>query len=167
MKKITHSLLRNALVCFGISLALVSCKKNNQTPTTKTSSSTKFTFKVDGGAATTVDSANAILYSTAAGRQMDVYAYKSGVEILEFHFDPKTGAKTAGTVLGSGAFLTYMESAVKSYDSQSGTLNVTVCDTVGKKIEGDFNFVAKQYPYTSGTSKTITEGHMSLTKITK
>ncbi|CAN5226308.1 hypothetical protein BH09BAC6_BH09BAC6_13680 [soil metagenome] len=143
-----------------------SCKKTTGTDNKPAGAAGKFTFKVDGGAAIIVDSANALLYSTAAGRQMDVYAYKGGSEILEFHFDPKTGTKTAGTVLGASAFLTYMESATKSYDSQSGTLTLTTCDTVGKKIEGDFNFVAKQYPYT-GSSKTISEGHMLLTKISK
>ena len=166
MKKITITLFKTAFLCFVISMVVLSCKKDSKT-TPKTAPSTKFSFKLDGSAAITIDSATATLYSTASGRQMDIYAYKGGAEILEFHFDPKTGTKTVGTVLGTGALLTYMESAVKSYDSQSGTLNITTCDTVGKKIEGDFNFIAKEYPYTSSTTKTITEGHLVVTKITK
>ncbi|ASU34159.1 hypothetical protein [Mucilaginibacter xinganensis] len=141
------------------------CKKNSGAEAKPANTTGQFVFKLDG-ARIVIDSANAILYSTPMGRQMDVFAYKSGTQILEFHFDPKTGVKAAGTVLGAGAFLTYMESATQSYDSQSGVLTLTTCDTLGKKIEGDFNFVAKQYPYT-GTAKTITEGHMLLTKISK
>ncbi|MEO6631028.1 MAG: hypothetical protein ABIN13_04875 [Mucilaginibacter sp.] len=167
MKTTPASFFKAIGVCLFISLTIAACKKDSKTPTPAKTTG-KFTFKLDGGAAITVDSANATLYSVAAvGRMMDVYAYKSGVEILEFHFAPKTGTKTAGTTLGTGAFLTYMESPVLSFDSQSGSLNVTTCDTVGNKVEGDFSFVAKQYPYTGGTSKSITEGHMVLTKISK
>lgn len=165
MKKLITSLLKNTVAIIMVSMVLLSCKKD--TTTTTTTSSTKFTFKLDGGSAISVDSANATLYSTKTGRQMDIYAYKGGVEILEFHFDPKAGSKTVGTTLGSTAFLTYMESPTKSYDSQSGTFTLTTCDTVGKKVEGDFSFVAKQYPYTGTTIKTITEGHLLVTKITK
>ncbi len=165
MKKSTPTFLKSAFAILMVLMAIISCKKDTTTATTGTS--TKFTFKLDGGAATTVDSATATLYSTKAGRQMDVYAFKGGAEILEFHFDPKAGSKTVGTGLGSSAFLTYMESPVKSYDSQSGTFTLTTCDTIGKKIEGDFSFVAKQYPYTATTVKTITEGHLLVTKISK
>lgn len=143
---------------------VISCKKSND-PAAATSSA--FTFKLDGGAAITVDSANALLYTSNNARMIDVYAYKGGTEVLEFHFAPTTGVKTAGTTLGAGSFLTYMASPVLSYDSQSGSMNITTCDTVGNRIEGDFNFVAKQFPYTGSTVKTITEGHMVVTKLTR
>jgi hypothetical protein len=169
MKKLSLQLFTFTCLCLAINVCVSSCKKASTTDTTSTTTvSGSFTFKVDGSAAITVDSAKGYLYSVKnIGRQMDVYAYKGGVEIMEFHFDPKTGTKTAGTTLGAGAFLTYMESPTKSWDSQSGTLNLTTCDTVGKKVEGDFSFVSKQYPYTGTAIKTITEGHMVFTKITK
>lgn len=166
MKNIISISLQKTLILLSIVMALTSCKKDAQ-QAKKLASSGKFTFKLDGGAALNIDSATATLYTSSGVRLMDVYAYKSGAEILEFHFEPKTGVKTAGTVLGTGAFLTYMESAVKSYDSQSGTLNLTTCDTTANKIEGDFSFVAKQYPYTSADTRTITEGHLVVTRITK
>lgn len=165
MKTNTTPFLKNALAIMFVLMASTACKKSdNSTPAT---SSGKFTFKVDGGAATTIDSATATLYSTTAGRQMDVYAFKGGKQVIEFHFDPKTGSKTVGTGLGSGAFLTFIDAGFTSYDSQSGTFNLTTCDTIGKKVEGDFSFVGKVYPYTGATVKTITEGHMVVTKITK
>ena len=152
------------ILCLLIISGITSCKKSNDPAA---AAATAFTFKLDGGAAITVDSANAKLYNYSGARIMDVYAYKGGVEILEFHFAPTTGTKAAGTTLGTGSFLTYMSSPVMSFDSQSGSMNVTTCDTVGNKIEGDFNFVAKQYPYTGAAVKTITEGHMVVTKVTR
>jgi hypothetical protein len=153
------------------SIALFSCKKKEDpitpTPTNTVVNPGGFNFKLDGGTPITIDSANANLYTSSGKRLMDVYAYSKGIEILEFHFDPTTGSKAAGTTLGSGAFLTYLSSPTQSFDSQSGTLNVTTCDTIGNKLVGDFHFIAKQYPYTSSTTKTITEGHMTLTKISK
>jgi hypothetical protein len=153
------------------SIALFSCKKKEDpitpTPTNTVVNPGGFNFKLDGGSPITIDSANAFLYTNGGQRLMDVFVYKGGNEILEFHFAPTTGSKAAGTTLGSGAFLTYLSSPTQSFDSQSGTLNVTTCDTIGNKLVGDFNFVAKEYPYTSSTTKTITEGHMTLTKISK
>lgn len=166
MKKFTSTSIKTIFLLMAAIIVIASCKKSSTAPAKTTTTSGKFTFTLDG-TVTTVDSATATLYTAGGTRQMDVYAYKSGGEILEFHFEPKTGNKTAGTVLGSGAFLTYMESAVKSYDSQSGSLNLTTCDTTNNKIEGDFSFVAKQYPYTGTDTKTITAGHMVVTKITK
>ncbi|BAU52444.1 hypothetical protein [Mucilaginibacter gotjawali] len=165
MSNSTKPPLKKIVLCLFIGFTAFACKKTVQKPVVQVTG-TASTFKIDG-TAVKIDSASAMLYTNASGRQMDIYAYKGGQEVLEFHFDPKTGNKTAGTTLGSGAFLTYMASPVLSYDSQSGALNVTVCDTIGKKVEADFNFVAKQYPYTDPASKTITEGHISITKINK
>lgn len=162
MKKTTMIRLV-AVAC--IITATLSCNKSSNSSSTPTTSA--FTFKLDGGAAITVDSATALLYNSPSGaRTMDVYAYKGGLEILEFHFTPQTGSQTAGTTLGT-AFLTYMESPTSSYDSQSGLMNVTTCDTVGNQIVGDFNFVGKVYPYSGSTTHTITEGHMVVSKLTK
>lgn len=165
MKKNRLIFFKRAALSLCFSIAIIACQKaDNSSPITTAAG--VFSFKVDG-VAVIADSANALLYTSNKIRLMDVYAYKAGKEIAEFHFDPKAGTKIAGTNLGTEAFLTYLESPVLSYDSQSGNLNVTKCDTTGKKIEGDFSFVGKQYPYTSGTMRTITEGHLSVTKLTK
>ena len=148
-------------VCILTILCAISCKKSD------TTAAEASTFKVDGGAAITADSANAVLYDYNGTRLMDVFVYKAGNEILEFHFAPTTGAKTAGTIFGTGSFLSYFESPIVSYDSQSGSINVTTCDTIGNRIVGDFNFVAKQYPYTGSITRTITEGHIVVTKLTR
>lgn len=152
-----------------IALDFTSCSKSStsSTPTpTPTPTPTGFTYKVDGGATITVDSANATLYTSGTHREMDVYAFKGGQQVMEFHFEPTTGAKNADTMINSLALLTYMETPVKSFDSQSGMLTVTTCDTTAPKIIGDFNFVGKQYPYTTTTAThTITEGHMVITKV--
>ena len=154
-----------AVFCLVIAIGATSCKKDSSSDPQP--SATGFRFKVDGGSSLTIDSSNAQIYTNNGIRIIDVYAYKGGVEILEFHFDPTAGMKTAGTTLGVGAFLTYLSSPINSYDSQSGLLNLMMCDTIGNKLEGDFNFVGKEYPYSGSTSKTITEGHMIVTKITK
>ncbi len=159
--------IKTIAFCSFMALAAASCKKSSTTTTTTPPVTTAFTFKVDGAAAITVDSATAVLYNLTTGaRYMDVYAYKGGAEVLEFHFVPQTGSQSVTNVLG-GTSLTYLESAVSSYDAQSGTLNITTCDTTGNKIVGDFNFVGKVYPYTGTTTHTITEGHMIVSKIIK
>jgi len=168
MKRYYHEFFTLAV----LALCVASCKKSSTSTTTPTPTpgptAVAFTYKVDGGAAITADSAVATLYNLSSGtRYMDVYVYKGGNEVLEFHFAPTTGSKNADTTLGSAALLTYMASPVMSFDSQSGNLNVTTCDTTGNKIEGDFNFVGKQYPYSTTTvTHAISEGHMIVTKVT-
>ncbi len=140
------------------------------TTTTTTTSSDTMSFIVDGGSAIKIDSAKAVLYNLSVApfsRMIDVYAFKAGHQVLEFHFTPKTGDQTAGTSLGTGSFLTYMENDTTSYDSQSGTLSLTECDTVNNKIKGTFYFKGKTYPYTSATVRSISEGKLSVTKLTK
>ncbi|MBA3829352.1 MAG: hypothetical protein H0X33_10485 [Taibaiella sp.] len=164
MKKLSTIATRALLF---IALGITSCSKSSTTPTpTPTPTPTGFTYKVDGGATITVDSANATLYTTGSHREMDVYAFKGGQQVLEFHFTPKTGTQSADPTLGVAALLTYIDSAPNSFDSQSGMINITTCDTTGNSIVGDFNFVGKQYPYTGTTTHTITEGHMVVTKLT-
>ncbi len=159
--------MKHAKAIFSI-LAIVSviifssCNKASTTVDPAPVASGAFTYKVDGGATITVDSANAVIYSrTGFGRTIDVYAFKSGGQVLEFHFAPIAGTKDAATTL-----LTYINgNPPNSYDSQSGALNLITCDTVTNKLIGDFNFIGKQY---NGTvTKTITEGHMIVTKLIK
>ena len=157
----------NIMAVFGLVIAIgaSSCKKDSSS--VPQSNATGFRFKLDGGSSLTIDSSNAQIYTNGGMRMIDVYAFKGGQEVLEFHFAPTTGMKVAGTTLGTGAFLTYLSSPINSFDSQSGSLNLTTCDTIGNKIEGDFNFVGKEYPYSGSASKTISEGHMIVTNITK
>jgi hypothetical protein len=165
MKTITKTSVTVMLLLLA---AFTSCKKNdNSNPAKKPTTLGAFSYKVDGGGTVTVDSANAILYTTGKVREIDVFAFKGGQQVMEFHFSPKTGDQSVGGGFGSAALLTYMESPTASYDSQSGNFNLSVSDTIGKKIVGTFNFVGKQYPYTSGTSHTITEGQMTVTKLIK
>ena len=163
--------MKHAKTIFSI-LAIVSvvifssCNKASTTvapaPTPAPAASGAFTYKVDGGATITVDSANAVLYNRIGfGRTIDVYAYKGGSQTLEFHFAPTTGVKDAATTL-----LTYINgNPPNSYDSQSGSLNLITCDTVANKLIGDFNFVGKLF--NGSATKTITEGHMVVTKLIK
>ena len=139
-----------------------SCKKASTTVDPAPTASGAFTYKVDGGSTITVDSANAVIYNRIGfGRTIDVYAFKGGGQVLEFHFAPTTGVKDAATTL-----LTYIiRTPLNSYDSQSGSLNLITCDTVTNKLIGDFNFVGKSF--NSNEIKTITEGHMVVTKIIK
>jgi len=162
---ITISRSAAALISLTLLLA-VSCKKDNTSITPSTGGNTSFTYKLNGGAAVTIDSANATLYTTGGQRMIDVYAFKSGMQVLEFHFTPATGSKPAGTTLGVGSFLTYMDPSLVSWDSQSGNMNLTTCDTIGKKLEGDFNFIGKEYPYSGSATRTISDGHMLVTKLT-
>jgi hypothetical protein len=144
-----------------------SCKKDQSSSATTTTTSGAFSYKVDGGATATLDSANATLYTVNKAREIDVYGFRGGKQVMEFHFSPKTGDQTVGGTFGSGALLTYLETPTSSFDSQSGSFNLSTCDTVGKKIVGTFSFVGKLYPYTSNTVRTITEGRMTVTKLSK
>ncbi len=153
-------ILKTFLAIFIIT-SITSCKKTTTEPTPDPAASGAFTYKVDGGATLTVDSANAILYNRVGfGRTIDVYAFRGGYQVFEFHFAPTVGLKDAATNL-----LTYNTSPVLSYDSQSGSMNVITCDTINNKLIGDFNFIGKLFNG-SGT-KNITEGHMVVTKLTR
>ena len=66
-------------------LLLIACSKES---TDRTPAETSFTYKADG-TAVTVDSAHAVLYRLGIApfnRMIDVYAYKGGIDLLEFHF---------------------------------------------------------------------------------
>ena len=140
---------------------LFACKKDAAENTAN--NTTSFSYKVDGTAGT-IDSAHAVLYTLGIApfnRMIDVFAFKGGIEVLEFHFKPTAGSYNAdGTFTNS--WLTY-KSGISFpndyYNSTSGTLNLTLCDTVSKKIEATFNFTGN-----NGTiDKAITEGSMKVT----
>ncbi len=157
-----------SIVVLGGALVFGACKKDDGNPTNSNNSNTtsgSFTFKVDG-TAITVDSANAVLYTLGIppnNREIDVYAFKGGSQVLEMHFLPRTGSQTAAQNF-SGAWLTYEASNV-DYHSQSGTLNLTTCDTTGGRFEGTFNFVGQ--PFGGSATKTITEGNLIVTRMTR
>jgi hypothetical protein len=149
-------------VLVSASAAFTSCKKNSSTPEPPASTGT-FTFKVDG-TAVTVDSADAVLYNLGVApfnREIDVYAFKGGQQVLEMHFHPTAGTYAANKSF-DGAWLTYDEGA-DFYDSESGSLVIATCDTVNNKITGTFNFVGKNF--TGTAQRTITAGVLNVTKL--
>lgn len=144
--------------------AISACKKNSSTaPTPVATASGAFTYKADG-VSSTADSAYAILYGPKAMRAMDIYSRTGKKEGMEFHFSPKTGAQTVGSLTGGGVLLTYYDTNGVEYDSQSGAFNLSACDTLNKNIVGDFAFSGKMQAPGTGT-KAITEGHLIVTKI--
>lgn len=152
MKKITTTF-------FAAAFLLIACSKES---TDRTPAATSFTYKADG-TAVTVDSAHAVLYTLGIApfnRMIDVYAYKGGIEVLEFHFKPTVGNYTADGSF-TNAWLTYktgINFPTDYYNSTSGTLNLTLCDTTAKKIEGTFNFTGNN----GTTNKLISEGNMKV-----
>jgi hypothetical protein len=96
-------------------------------------------------------------------REIDVFAFQGGIQVLEFHFLPRTGSQAAAQNF-TEAWLTY-ETATTSYHSTSGTLSLTSCDTTGNRIEGTFNFVGTEFGGTA--TKTITEGNILVTRLTR
>lgn len=146
---------------------LYSCSKKDaaSSTTTPTPKAKGVTFKVDG-TAVTCDSANATLYTLGVSpfnRMIDVYAYKSGSLVLELHFQPKAGSYTADKTF-TNSWLTYA-TTTDYFDSKSGTMKLTKCDTSSNIIEADFDFVGEN-PSGSSTHS-ITEGNINLDKITK
>ena len=151
-----------SLAFCSIVVLSASCKKSATAPNPVVNPSA-FTIKVDG-TAVTVDSASAVLYNLGVSpfnREMDVYAFKAGQQVLEMHFHPIAATYNASANFDA-AWLTY-DLGPESYDSQSGTLALTTCDTVNNKIAGTFNFVGKTY--TGSATKTITEGTLLVTKL--
>ncbi len=147
-------------LAFTVIILLSSCKKETTVNVIPAISSVS--YKADG-ASKTIDSAHAVLYSLGVppfNRMIDVYAYKGGIEVLEFHFKPTVGSYNAdGTFTNS--WLTYKTGVFfpdDYYNSTSGTLNLTKCDTVTKKIEATFNFTGNN----GSINKSITDGIMKV-----
>jgi len=153
-----------SIAVISSALFFSSCSKSSSTPEPTPVPST-FTFKV-GGVGVTVDSANAVLYNLGVApfnREIDVYAFKAGQQVLEMHFKPTAGTYNASTSF-DGAWLSYDE-GIDTYDSQSGSLVLTTCDTISNKIAGTFNFTGKLF--TGSATKNITEGTLLVTKLRK
>ncbi len=169
------------LLATGLFLLTIACKKKN-TSTSDSSSGTSTT----GGAPTstgpvsykegstdiTADSANAVLYTTSdiggpRTRKIDIYAFKAGKQVLEFHFSPKTGAQNVAQNFSS-AWLTFMTNNGMNYPGDyygctTGHFSLSVCDTVNNKITGTFDFTGNN----GSSDKNITNGSIQLTKLKK
>jgi len=148
------------VLALALSVILYSCEKSDTND--QTGNNSTVSFKADG-IDIVADSAHAVLYTLGIApfnRMIDVFAYKAGVEVLEFHFKPSTGNfVTDGTF--SNAWLTYKTGSVfpnDYYNSTSGLLTLTLCDTVAKKIEGSFNFTGNN----GSSNKSISAGSMKL-----
>lgn len=180
MNKTISTLAISALLTvFSIS----ACKKKESQPAPSTNSTTT-TGGTTGGTTTggavisysesaivNVDSANAVLYTTNPGsgnqREIDIYAFKGGNQVLEFHFLPKTGTQPVAQNFSS-AWLTFMTNNGMNfpgdyYNCTSGNFNLTTCDTVTNKIIGTFDFIGNN----GTTNKNITSGTINITKIKK
>jgi hypothetical protein len=151
----------------GLFIAMTSCSSDSSNGGSTPSAG--ITCKVDGTSvtATTMD-ASLYTNTVAGGRYIDVYAYQGSDQILEFHFPPKTGDYPANQTMDmSNSWLTYMTNNGTNYpadyfNSTSGMIHVTTCDTIHNKIIATFNFVGD-----NGTvTKNITEGGINLTEIT-
>lgn len=122
-------------------------------------------FKING-ATVKIDSAIGSLYTTSSfppKRIIDVFAFKASKTVFVMKFDPITGDQVVGTN-PNNAWLTYIAGdnfPTDQYDSRGGTFNLTICDTINKKIKGTFSFVG-----TNGiVDTTITEGKLYFTRL--
>ncbi len=158
-------------------IALLSaCEKSSDDPSssntiTPPTSSTGLSFKV-GGTLITADSVKATLYTlfiSPFNREIDIYGYKAGNVIFEGHFIPRTGTQNVAANMND-AWLSYVQYTAGiptgSYDGSSGTLTLTVCDTVANKIEGTFAFTGRSMFDTTQTIS-LSEGKIAITSIQK
>ncbi len=158
----------SALLLLAMGFASCSSDDNDQPVVPVPVPTGATTFKLDG-ALITADSTNATLYtnSVAGGRFIDIYAFKGGDQILELHFPAKTGNFPAGRSFSmTSSWLTYMANDGGNfpddyYHSTSGTMALSVCDTVGDKLTGTFNFVGNN----ETTDRNISEGQLVVNKI--
>lgn len=163
MKNLQKTAILIALVISGI---LASCSSDDNS-----SSNTQagVTFKVDG---TSVSASNleAVLYTNivAGGRYIDVIGYQGDNQIIEFHFPAATGSYPAQQSFDmTTSWLTYLTNGGLDYpgdfyNSTSGTINVTTCDTINNKLVATFNFTGNN----ETVNKSITNGTLSLNAIT-
>lgn len=186
MKKTALTILTSMLIFW-----IFSCKKSDTSPSTTTTTGTTTSSTTSGttssttssttsgggggaisyndGAAISADSAIAVLYSTNPGtgvqREIDVYAFKSGMQVMEFHFLPKSGSQVIGNTFAN-AMLTYMTNNGVNYPSDyyaavSGSFNLSSCDTVGNVLTGSFDFIGNN----GSANKTISSGLINIHKI--
>lgn len=158
----------SALLLLAMGFNSCSSDDNDQPVTPVPVSTGATTFKLDG-VLIAADSTNATLYtnSVAGGRFIDIVAFKGGDQILELHFPAKTGNFPAGRSFSmASSWLTYMANDGASYPddyyhSDSGTMALSVCDTIGDKLTGTFNFVGNN----ETTNRNISEGQLVVNKI--
>lgn len=150
---------------FVFIMIISACNKSGDSTTstpTPTPTPSGFTFKVDGNLIT-VDSANAIIYTSGGARTIDVYIWKGknsgnmASEVMEMHFAARSGSQP-------NVLLSYYPNDTTYFNSSSSNFNLTTCDTIGNKLEGTFDFVGTS---SSGLTKSITEGKIVVTKISK
>lgn len=132
----------------------------------------KTTFKQNGNLIES-DSTVGILYTTVINgkRMLDVNVYKSGNVVLEMHMPPSKGNFPVALNIGSTttSWLTYIEYPLGSstpsdyFDGDTGSMNLTTCDTVTKNINGAFSFSGDNSSAT--TTKNITEGKLVVSKL--
>jgi hypothetical protein len=122
-------------------------------------------FKING-VTVSIDSAIGSLYTTSSfppKRIIDVFAFKSAKTVFVMKFDPITGDQVVGFA-PNNAQLTYVAGnnfPTDQYDSKSGSFNLSVCDTINRKIKGTFSFIG-----TNGISDTaIKEGKFYLRRL--
>jgi len=155
-----------ALFVMATIVLVSSCSSDSSS---SSSSSAGVTFKVDG-TATTAGTVQATLYTNvvAGGRYIDIYGFQGEDQILEFHFPAKTGNFAAQQSFDmTTSWLTYLTNDGANFpgdyfNSTSGTINVTTCDTINNKIVATFNFVGSN----TTVNKTITEGSLNISGIT-
>ena len=181
----THTQMQNRFIttslialCLAAVPSLESCKKEDIEPDTTQNTTNNsptptvvFSFK-EGTTVITADSAKAILYTSGmlgaqGSRKLDVYAFKNGQQIIEFHFSPKTGTQPVAQN-GTSAWLSYITNNGNTYPDDfyhcsTGNFSLSVCDTINNKITGTFDFVGSN----GTTNKTITEGSIAITVIKK
>ncbi len=172
------------LSVFLTTMFVVACKKKTTTPDPTPASTTTGGTTTGGtttggsapmsyndGSAITVDSANAVLYTANLGggvmhREIDIYAFKAGKQVLEFHFLPKVDTQPVSADFNS-AWLTYLTNGGAglgdNYNGTSGNFNLSLCDTVANKLTGTFNFTGNN----GSANKTISGGTITITKLTK
>ncbi|MCX6233012.1 MAG: hypothetical protein NTZ33_15900 [Bacteroidetes bacterium] len=158
------------IAVLAVALLGFSCKKDTVTNTTTPPVNSSAALTYNDGTAVAVDSANAVLYSTTPmgssvmQREIDVYAFKGGMQVLEFHFLPKSGSQPVAQDFYS-AWLTYITNNGMSgsdyYNGVSGNFNLTTCDTIANKLVGTFSFTGN-----NGTAnKSITAGTININGI--
>jgi hypothetical protein len=164
-----NRIMFKTIAIFTVALAMISCKKEETSTTTTPITNSTSPISYNDGADVSVDSANAVLYSTNPGtgpqREIDIYGYKNGKLVLEFHFLPKTGTQPVAQSLAS-AWLTYLTNNGAVYPSdyyhcKSGNFNLTTCDTIANKIVGTFDFIGNN----ETSDKSISSGKINITKI--
>lgn len=142
-------------------LIFTSCSSSDSSNPVNTD---KTTFKLDG-VLITADETTATDYTSVISgeRQIDVYAFKDGKQILELHMPAANGSYPAEQTVGSTttSWLTYeandgMTFPDDYFHSTSGTMNLTTMDLPGNKLRGTFNFVGDN----TTTTKIISDGNL-------